>query len=314
MNPIDMSSPPPSEIAPSLSLLVPVDFSAASARASRIAVSLAQKWGERVTFVHVLAPVADEAEILGFGSHFLAQRQAHAEAKLDAWRQTHAANLQASCEILHGRDFEEIVSRAEVRRVDMIIMARSGRSGIIEKLLGSTAERVVRHAKCPALVSSDSDEAPLLEAGPVLLPTDFSPSSRAAFPWAERFTRTLATKITLANVQEPMGLPGTREYARFYQEIDALRTQADAEITALRNESLDASLSGNAEVVVGTPHRAICRLARRLKAALIVMSSHGRTGWQRALIGSTAEQVVRHAPCSVLVIRGSELPTNPDPE
>jgi nucleotide-binding universal stress UspA family protein len=314
MNAIDMSSPPPSEIAPGLGLLVPVDFSAASARASRIAVSLAQKWAAQVTFVHVLAPLADEAEVLAFGSHFLAQRQTHAEVKLEAWRQTHAADQQAACEILHGRDFEEIVSCAAVRRVEMIIMARSGRSGIIEQLLGSTAERVVRHAKCPVLVINDSDEAPLLEAGPLLLTTDFSPASRCAFPWAERFARTFDAKITLANVQEPMGLPGTREYARFYQQIDALRAQADAQITALRDESLDASLSGDAEVVEGTPHRAICRLARRLKAALIVMSSHGRTGWQRALIGSTAELVVRHAPCAVLVIRGSDLPTNTDPE
>jgi nucleotide-binding universal stress UspA family protein len=314
MSPIDMSSPPPSDITPSLVLLVPVDFSAASARASRSAISLAQKWGAQVTFVHVLAPLADEAEIVAFGSHFLAQRQTHAEAKLDAWRETHAADQQASCEILHGRDFEEIVRCAAVRRVEMIIMARRGRSGIIEQLLGSATERVVRHAKCPVLVISDSDKAPPLETGRVLLTTDFSPASRAAFPWAERFARTLATKITLANVQSPMGLPGTIEYRRHQQEIDALRTQADAEIAALRNESLDASLSGDAEVVEGTPHRAICRLARRLKAALIVMSSHGRTGWQRALIGSTAELVVRHAPCAVLVIRGSDLPTNPDPE
>lgn len=279
-----------------------------------MAVSLARKWGARVLFVHVLAPVEEEAEIIAFWTDFQAQRQAHAEAKLDTWRQAHSAGQQASCEILHGRDFEEIVSCAAVRCVEMIIMARSGRSGIIEQLLGSTAERVVRHAKCPVLVISDSDEVPLLDAGQVLLTTDFSPASLCAIPWAERFARTFDAKITLANVQEPMGLPGTREYARFYQEIDALRAQADAQITALRDESLDASLSGDAEVVEGTPHRAICRLARRLKAALIVMSSHGRTGWQRALIGSTAELVVRHTPCAVLVIRGGHLPANQDPE
>ena len=309
-----MSSPPPPEITPSLGLLVPVDFTEASARASRTAVSLAQKWDMRVTFVHVIAPVGEEAEIMAIWTDFQAQRQVYAEAKLDAWRQAHAADQQASCEILYGRDFEEIVSCAETRHVDMIIMARNGKSGLIEQLLGSTTERVVRHAKCPVLVIGDSDETQLLEAGQVLLTTDFSPASLTAFPWAEKFARTFAAKITLANVQPPMGLPGTREYIRFQQDIDALRTQADAEITALRDSSLDASLSGDAQVVEGTPHLSICRLAQELKAALIVMGTHGRTGWHRALIGSTTELVVRHAPCSVLVIRGNNLPANQDPK
>jgi nucleotide-binding universal stress UspA family protein len=173
MDPIDILSQPPSAIAPSPGLLVPVDFSSASALASRKAVSLAQKWGARVTFVHVLAPV-----------------------------------------------------------------------------------------------------------------------------------------VELTNVQPPMGKPGPRQYARFHQEIDALRTQADVEITALRDSSLDFSLPRDVQVVEGTPHRAICRLAQRLKAALVVMGSHGRTGWHRALIGSNAERVVRDAPCSVLVSRGNNMPPN----
>lgn len=293
-------------------LLVPVDFSAASAQASQAALALTDQCGGQILFLHVVASFADESEVTAFWPDFPERRRSNAESRLESWRQTHAPGRRASCEILEGRPFEEIVRFSAERGVDLIVLGRSGKAGLIEQLLGSTAERVVRHAACPVLVIGDSEHAALREAVQVLLPTDFSPTSLEAFPWAAKFSRLFAARIALVNVQPPMGLPGTLDYVRHQEQIDAMRAQADEQLSAVRDRHLAADLPVDVKVVEGTPHRAICRLAQHLEAGLIVMAAHGRTGWRRALIGSTAEQVVRLAPCSILVVQADALPATDD--
>ncbi len=301
---------PPNEPLPHTcpTLLVSVDFSAASAQASRAAVALADQCDGQILFLHVVASFADESEVTAFWPDFPERRRTNAKARLESWRQTHASGRRASCEILEGKPFEEIVRSSAERGVDLMVLGRSGKAGLIEQLLGSTAERVVRHASCPVLVIDDSEQAALRQGVQVLLPTDFSPTSLEAFPWAAKFSRLFGARVALVNVQPPMGLPGTLDYVRHQEQIDSLRAQADEQLCALRDRHLAADLPVDVQVVEGTPHRAICRLAQRLEAGLIVMAAHGRTGWRRALIGSTAEQVVRLAPCSILVVQADALP------
>jgi universal stress protein A len=59
-------------------------------------------------------------------------------------------------------------------------------------------------------------------------------------------------------------------------------------------------------VVSGAPATAICETAEKIGADLIVMGTHGRTGIAHVFLGSVAERTIRHAPCPVLTVRGSE--------
>jgi nucleotide-binding universal stress UspA family protein len=60
------------------------------------------------------------------------------------------------------------------------------------------------------------------------------------------------------------------------------------------------------EAFLGNPWRGVCDYAERQGIDLVVIATHGRTGLQHALIGSTAEKIVRHAPCPVLVVKAEE--------
>jgi universal stress protein A len=137
----------------------------------------------------------------------------------------------------------------------------------------------------------------------LLCPVDFSPASRVALLEAVDLARRNEAKLTIAHVMTPVPvsvpepLLDTTYVARMYEDIDrelgAWRTEA---------ESMGVRVV-EARRLEGTPWDAITETARTGGHDVIVMSTHGRTGLEHALIGSVAEKVVRHAPCSVLVVR-----------
>jgi len=79
-----------------------------------------------------------------------------------------------------------------------------------------------------------------------------------------------------------------------------------ARLEQLAAETLSPEERGPAEVRFGVPFQVVTDVAREAQTDLIVLSTHGRTGIRRVLLGSTAERVLRHAPCPVLVVRERE--------
>ena len=141
----------------------------------------------------------------------------------------------------------------------------------------------------------------------VLCPVDFSECSSAALGVAKDLVRQSEGTLilvhvysvpTFANAEMAFALPGLME-----------QFQADAE-SALAKWSRDAREQGVKRVethaICGTAWDEIVRLAHRREADLIVMGTHGRSGLKHVLLGSVAENVVRHAPCSVLVVRAEK--------
>lgn len=301
----DASSPalPPSPADKIEHILIATSFSQTSVLAAQTGAALALRLGARVTWVHVMEPVPVFApEMCGMVDDFSEQRRSWAKASLEKWQGDHPTPAGSAVELLEGRSWERLVAFASESKADLIVMGSGAGPGVFEQLAGTTAELVVRHAPCPVLVMRG--EAGALPQGRrrVLLSTDFSPASLAAFPWAEAAARLLDMSVTLTHVQQPLGLPGTREYAWFHDQIDALRKEADDRLANCRREHLDPALEVEVQVVEGTPHHELCRLVTWRNAALLVMSTHGISGWRRSLIGSTTERVVRNVTCPVLVI------------
>jgi nucleotide-binding universal stress UspA family protein len=139
----------------------------------------------------------------------------------------------------------------------------------------------------------------------ILCPIDFSHPAEAALAAAADAAREKRASLTLVHVLDyekfalAEGYPGLRP-----DVTQAVRASAAA---ALDNARAFAAERGANAVEVrlleGTPWDAITRLARDEGFSLIVLSTHGRTGLAHALIGSVAERVLRHASCSVLVVR-----------
>jgi nucleotide-binding universal stress UspA family protein len=142
----------------------------------------------------------------------------------------------------------------------------------------------------------------------ILVPMDFSPSAQKALHYALSFAEQFGATITLLNVVEPAVYPTELGYIPV--EIDALHktieTSAREKLAQLAQEQIEPRFRANTLVRVGRPYHEIITAARELNVDLIVIATHGYTGFKHVLLGSTAERVVRHAPCPVLTVRERE--------
>ena len=143
----------------------------------------------------------------------------------------------------------------------------------------------------------------------ILVAVDFSEQSRCALEYAVTLAAHFDASLALVHVVEPVFGPPDVAMISMAGALseERLMDQATAELRELR-----ARMSGDCHVVETTVRSGIAffeitQAAKLLGADLIVIGTHGYTGIKRTLLGSTAEKVVRHAPCPVLVIRGQPL-------
>jgi nucleotide-binding universal stress UspA family protein len=141
----------------------------------------------------------------------------------------------------------------------------------------------------------------------ILLPTDFSACGNYALSYAASLARTFGASIICVHVIEPMvptvGYSGMTEPLPIADISDQLEDSAERELPKLAECEECAGLAVEELIVHGEAASEIVRVAQDRQVDLIVVSSHGRTGLGRMLFGSTAEAVVRHAPCPVLVVK-----------
>ena len=141
----------------------------------------------------------------------------------------------------------------------------------------------------------------------ILLPTDFSGCANYALPYAAAIARAVGATVICVNVVEPIvpavGYTGMVEAMPIAEMSEQMEDSAERELPdVMRCEELRGL---KVEEVIGHGDAAaeIVRVADERDADLIVISSHGRTGLGRIIFGSTAEAVVRHAHCPVLVVK-----------
>lgn len=136
-------------------ILVPVDFSEPSRKALRYARPFAEQFGARLTLLHVMEPIIYPPE-LGYVSFAPQeaedQRLVDLQAKLKQLAGELGATVPVQSVVRVGRAWKEIVDAARAQETDLIIVATHGYTGLQHALMGSVAEKVVRHAPCPALV------------------------------------------------------------------------------------------------------------------------------------------------------------------
>lgn len=140
----------------------------------------------------------------------------------------------------------------------------------------------------------------------ILVTTDLSETGNQAVPRAFRLAEHEGARLVLLHVLEG-GIPNPL-YAHYYPSPspEGLRQQ-EAEGLRVLEELIPERARGvkhSIRLSHGSPAAEICRIAEEEGASLIVIASHGRTALKRFLIGSVAERVVRHAPCSVMLLRG----------
>lgn len=225
-----------------------------------------------------------------------------------------AANqsLVARVHELTGRqrgDFEVILAEGApadmlceqaTRRGAGLMVVGPGRTHLV---VGDTTGQVIRNAHSAVLVAR-----PPVESGVVVACTDFSDGSHPALVSGDNEARRVGGDLVAMHVvpvetmveSDVMGMGMGGGMASSPVLTDGLRAAAEARLSrVLAAHHIEARLFA----VAGEPAMQILRVASAVPARLVVVGTHGRTGWRRFFIGSVAEQVAHGAPCSVLIER-----------
>jgi nucleotide-binding universal stress UspA family protein len=154
---------------------------------------------------------------------------------------------------------------------------------------------------------TSKNQAVLPRLRKILLPTDFSGCANYALPYAAAIARATGARVVCLHVVEPVvpaiGYTGLADPMPVADISEQLEDSAERELPRLTDCEELNGLEVEEVIVHGDAAAEIVRVAGERDVDLIVISSHGRTGLGRMIFGSTAEAVVRHAGCPVLVVK-----------
>jgi nucleotide-binding universal stress UspA family protein len=287
-------------------ILFAADFSESSKGAFRVACSLADETKTRVFVLHVVEQVHAVEQQVAFGELgmpvvFPVESPAREDELKERLRECYAPDRPVDIEyrVTYGLIPEEILRTADEVGSDLIAMGTHGRTGLLRLLAGSVAEAVLRRARCPVLALSSRQHPEEGQIQVILHPTDFSERSEAALRVARALARDLGARLILLHVMPvevvvygtipvPLDVPAVRD------SLESVRNGVDG--PDLKYPVETRLSEGNAAAV-------ILRMAEEAGCGMIVMGTHGRRGFDRAVLGSVAESVLRDATCPVLVVK-----------
>jgi len=297
------------------SVLVASDFTEASSKPLRHAISIARHFHARFYLAHVVSSVgftiagADAIE-----SASDAARRDLAELERKLVEKGDLANLSHEFLVRQGDVWEELRAVIREKQAELVVIGTHARHGIERLVLGSVAEQIFREADGLVLTVGphSQPDAPLESTDGVrsfLFPTDFSEASFRTLSQAISFSNHFRARLVLLHVAPVMPIPESFSWSTAPNDINDLREQARQKALKKLDEfvSEGAPLSVKPELMVefGKHGEQILRVARSLRADLIVLgldhTKHGRA--VAHLPTTTTYKVVSEAYCAVLTVR-----------
>jgi nucleotide-binding universal stress UspA family protein len=304
-------------------VLAPVDGSIRALRAVPWAAKLAGPDGT-VVLLRVVPPQPAYAETL----FSLVGAEGTVQEIQDAWTRTAKADMDEAAALLSGSDVtveqmvaegepeEEIVAAAARRGVEMIAMASHGRGAVGRAIFGSVADRVARTAPVPILIlrTPDEDADHGVAVTRIVVPLDGSEIAERALPVASELARQLPAPVYVVRaVDAAATLPlasgvfgagpvvGEEVTDQIWEEAETeARSTVTSAVSRLQAEGVDAS----GTILNGSPFFAISEATQ--PGDLLLLTSHGRGGVRRWLLGSVAEKLVREADAPVMLVPAIE--------
>jgi nucleotide-binding universal stress UspA family protein len=296
-------------------VLVPLDGSALATRALPMAAAVARLLGVPIHVVRVLdaAPLgvtlrADPAATRAYEQAMEVARH-DAEAALDVHvHQLRDQDLPATGEVLVGSPAKALLDA--IAATDIVVMTTHGYGGIRRLLLGSVAATLVREAAAPVLLIRAPDrghERPPVSTGQetmmfdrILIPLDGSRLAEAALAYAEQLP---SKHVELLQVEPATGGPGSEHEAAWKTWQAHRKAEGIAYLEQAGERFRRQGRAVESTVAFGDPAR--CILDAASDADLVVMTTHGRSGIRRWLLGSVADTLVRAAAVPVLLVRAA---------
>ena len=293
-------------------ILVPLDGSATAEAVLPYAEAFAAGFKTSVELMLVI-------DIGAMTSHLAADKVQHLDTMIATEEKKSASYLEnvaktlsrfpTECRIVRGKPAETILDTTSKDRDTLIAMATHGRSGAKRWLLGSVAEKVLRGTTNPLFLvrAAAAKTSPQRIIDSIVVPLDGSPLAERILPTVSNWARALDLEVTLARAFE---FPASAYYGSegYLPDYDAFREEARKEAAAYLKEKEKSLVREGVRTVSiftieGPAADEIINYAQTAPRAVIAMSTHGRSGVRRWMLGSVTEKVVRHGGDPVLVVR-----------
>lgn len=277
-------------------LLFPVDRSPGSALAQEHAFELARRYDAPLLALYV---VDTNTTRWSFAAEPFVRSGEQVLARVH--RQAAEAGLSVETELRRGTPHEEILAFREERDARTVVMGTHGRTGVDRLRLGSVTERVVRLSAVPVLAVGGADDAsPRTDYGSILLPTDGSDAAASALGPAVDLARAYDASLHVVHAVDAdiFDRDGTGDLDT-ERHHDAGREAVDDLESRARDAGVDDVTTAVRE---GAPADVILTYCEENDVDCIAMSTHGRSGLPRYLLGSTTERVLRHTSRPVLCV------------
>lgn len=295
---------------PIRTVLVATDFSDTAQAGIDWAVELARTHQAQIVLVHGVMLPNRATDFVPSPPDLTEKLQEAASGRLnEAAERASGRGAEVITDLRIGLPSQAILEAAEERAVDLVVLGTRGLSGLQHLLLGSTAQRVVQHAKCPVLTVHPGDIDQHRQIRTVLVPTDFSRDAELSTSVALDLLAKQPGETTLV-LLHVYHLPYEyTAYGSIPTSLDYFKDVEGAAEERLRDLAEPLASEGLSVKTVareGYPPEVIVGEAEAIGADLIALGTHGRSGLTHLLLGSTAERVVHHASCPVLTVRRQE--------
>jgi nucleotide-binding universal stress UspA family protein len=299
-------------------IMVPLDGSSFGEYALPLALGIARRAGGRVELVHVCTPLdpnvfggALDAPVLD--ETRLDQMRQRARSYVDQLATSLAQrwDVAMTAVVLDGPAADTLYDHALVSGADLVVMTTHGYGPLARAWMGSVADKLVRRLPMPILLARPHEEAlDVLEAvhehafAHVLIPLDGSPLAEEVVEPALALGQLMDAEYTLLQaIEVPVLAYAPAAHAAGLDErvLEEWRAQALAGLERVASWMRERGVTVHTSIAYGQPAGAIIEYAREHAADLIALSTHGRGGVARLLLGSVADKVVRGAGVPVLV-------------
>lgn len=283
-------------------VLIPTDFSEGSDRALQYATKICGLSDASLHVLHAnLSPADDAAETLKYS---LLE-----EKNWSAMFRTYVHSLNPDSlkitevikrEVAGISPGEVILQYARENDIDLIVMGTHGRRGLGRLLLGSTAQEVTRLSHCPVLtVGEKPDDSKEISIKRILVPVDFSDHSKKALKEAKELAGGFDAQLDLVHVIQDVAMPSSLGITYPSVATQEVHEQARKTLEDLASDVRKSEIF----VADGLPAHEITKLAQEIESDLIVIATHGLTGFERFIMGSVTEKVLRLSPCPVYTVK-----------
>ena len=292
-------------------ILVPLDGSALAERSLSLATALSIPTAAHLLLVRVSAGKAPADDGAPLGTYL---EKTAADLRDRGFRVDTAE--------LNGEPVARTISEAAREHpADLIVMTTHGRTGPTRWVLGSVAEALVTCSPVPILLQRawDPDRRAILlgDQPKLLVPVDGSRFSEAVLPAALALADDLGAEILLVRVDQQAHdiLRAEEDVAtsigkQEYHAVGAIRDYLDGLAARMRT---DSGVPISCQVERGDPATAIIGAAEEAHAALVLMATHGRSGFQRMALGSVADRVLQHGRAPLVLVHPIPVPSPSQP-